>query len=273
VPNTFKVGDIEVIVVSDGEAKFPATGYFPMSTAEQWEPHKRLLDHEGNLTFPFGCFVVKSGGRTVLIDTGLGPIESGPWRGGDLLGELAAAGVSPEEIDVVFCTHLHLDHCGSVALRDGDHMRITFPKAVYRWTSAEQAHWSSGAARPQDTRPRALAAVAERWEAADGEASLARGVEVYAMPGHTPGHAGVVISSGTARAFVLGDGVSCPVQLTETEWSGLGDVDGKLARASQEAMAREVEGTGALVGASHFPGLTFGRVLVGEGRRYWSPLG
>jgi hypothetical protein len=62
------------------------------------------------------------------------------------------------------------------------------------------------------------------------------------------------------------------VQLEETEWSGMGDVDPKLARQSQEAVAREAEGGAALVGASHFPGLSFGRVLRGEGKRYWEAL-
>jgi hypothetical protein len=45
-----------------------------------------------------------------------------------------------------------------------------------------------------------------------------------------------------------------------------------MARRSQEALMRELEGTGALVGAAHFPGLTFGRVMNGEGRRYWAPV-
>jgi glyoxylase-like metal-dependent hydrolase (beta-lactamase superfamily II) len=269
----FRVGDIEITVVSDGEAKFAGTEYFPASTPEAWEPHRRLLDHDGNLTFPFSCFLVRSGGRAVLIDTGLGPISGGTWRGGDLLGELAAANTRPEDIDAVFITHLHLDHVGTAALKEGERWRPTFPNAVYRWTSTEQDYWNQPDLPPRQVARRDIfAAVAPRWEAADGGASLAHGVDVYAMPGHTPGHAGVVASSGTERAFILGDGVSCPVQLTETEWSGMGDVDPKLARASQEAMAREAEGSGALVGASHFPGLTFGRVLRGEGRRYWSPL-
>ncbi len=94
-----------------------------------------------------------------------------------------------------------------------------------------------------------------------------------AMPGHTPGHAGIVLSSGTERAFVMGDAISCPVQLSESEWSGLGDVDSKLARQTQEAVALEAEASGALLGASHFPGLMFGRVLRGEGRRYWEAAG
>jgi len=112
---------------------------------------------------------------------------------------------------------------------------------------------------------------------ADGETvipptTLAAGVNVIATPGHTPGHAGVVLSSGGERAFILGDAISCPVQLEETEWSGMGDMDPKLARRTQEAVAREAESSGALLATSHFPDLTFGRVLRGEGRRYWQPL-
>ncbi len=270
--NTFKIGDLEVIAVADGTVTFPATAYFQGTTKEQWEPHARWTDHQGNLTFPFGCFVVRSGERQVLIDTGLGPIDSPPWKGGALLGELASAGVKPEDIDTVFITHLHLDHCGTAATGGEGAMKPTFPNATYRWTSAEQEYWSGDLPPGTVVRKDIFAAVAPRYEAADGGSSLAPGIDVYAMPGHTPGHAGVVLSSGDARAFLLGDGVSCPAQLGEAEWSGLGDVDAKLARRTQEALMKEIEGKGALVGASHFPGLTFGRVMTGEGRRYWEPV-
>lgn len=270
--NNFQVGDIEVTVVSDGEAVMQPTQYFPASTAEAWEAHKQLLEPDGTLRFPFTCFVLRSGGKTVLIDTGLGPFKSDTWRGGDMLPELAAAGVKPNEIDTVFITHLHADHCGGAATRDENkEMHPTFPNATYRWTQAEQEYWTNpDLPKEQVARRDVFAAVADRFEPADGGTTLAPGVTVYSMPGHTAGHAGVIVASGTDRAFILGDGVSCPVQLTESEWSGMGDFDPKLARASQEAMAREVEGTSTLVRGSHFPGLEFGRVLVGEGKRYWS---
>jgi hypothetical protein len=82
----------------------------------------------------------------------------------------------------------------------------------------------------------------------------------------------VVVSSGTERAFILGDAIACPVQLEEPEWSGMGDIDPKLARFTQETVVREIEAAGALMSTAHFPGLTFGRVLKGEGRRYWAPV-
>lgn len=273
--NTFRVGNLDVLVLSDGVAKAPATMYFAGTTPEQWEPHKRWLDHEGNVSFPFGCFLVRSGDRRVLIDTGLGPIDLWGFKGGALLDELAAAGVRPEQIDTVFVTHLHADHCGSVALPQGEGLRATFPSATYRWTAEEDTYWRNNRplGMPPSFDPKAIFdAVGARFQPiADGEA-VVPGITVIATPGHTPGHAGVILSSGTERAFVLGDAIGCPVQLEQPDWSGLGDMDPKLARKTQEAVLREVEGSGALLGTSHFPGLTFGRVLRGEGRCYWQPL-
>jgi len=268
--NRFNVGDIEVLVVSDGSITFPPTAYFAMSTSEGWEPHRRWLDHAGNLTFPYSCFFVQSGGRRVLIDTGVGDVTIGVFKGGALLAELAANGVRPEDVDAVFLTHSHLDHVGTSALRSHNGSP-TFPNATYHLTGTEMEHWAKLPevdAMRHDVRQ----AIASRFEAKDDGATIAPGVSVIAMPGHTPGHAGAVLASGDARAFILGDAIACPAQLTETEWSGAGDVDAAMARRSQEALMRELEGTGALIGAAHFPGLTFGRVMNGQGRRYWAPL-
>ena len=275
--NQFQIGDLDVRVLSDGDARAPGTMYFPGTTAEQWEPHKRWLDHSGNVVFPFTCFLVRTGDQTVLIDTGLGPVNMFGFTGGALVGELAKESVQPDDIDLVFVTHLHVDHCGNVAIAEGEAPRPTFPNATYRWTTSDHEHFSgerSFGTPDQKAYLRAMfEAVEGRFEAADDGASIAPGITVIGTPGHTPGHAGVILSSGGQRAFVLGDAISCPVQLEETEWSGMGDMDKELARRSQEAVVRELEGTDDLMTAAHFPGLTFGRVLRGEGKRYWEPLG
>jgi glyoxylase-like metal-dependent hydrolase (beta-lactamase superfamily II) len=275
MPNKFTIGDLEVIVVSDGDAKAPGTVYFPTSTQEAWEPHKRWLDHAGNVVFPFTCFLIRSGDRRVLIDTGLGPIKLWNFSGGALLGELTAAGVKPEEIDTVFLTHLHVDHVGTIALPQNGEMKPVFPNATYRWTADEENYWRNFKAALPGTGfniADMYSAIEGRWESAEDGATLAPGVTVIGTPGHTAGHAGVIVSSGAERAFILGDAISCPVQLEQPEWSGMGDFDPKLARQSQEAVLREAEAKGDLLTACHFPGLTFGRVLRGEGRRYWQPL-
>jgi glyoxylase-like metal-dependent hydrolase (beta-lactamase superfamily II) len=270
--NRFNVGEIEVRVLADGSFTVPPTAYFGGTTDAQSEEHQRWMDHDGKLVFPFGCFLVRTAGRTVLIDTGLGEQSMGPATGGALLSELASEGVRPTDIDTVFVTHLHADHVGSCALTFEGALRVTFPNATYRWTSDEQAYWSTPKPEHRFARRDIFEVVTPRWQAADPGSAVAPGVDVVALPGHTPGHAGVVVSSGGERAFILGDAIGCPVQLEEPEWSGLGDLDPRLARKTQEALAREVEGTGALVGASHFPGLAFGRVLRGEGKRYWQPV-
>jgi glyoxylase-like metal-dependent hydrolase (beta-lactamase superfamily II) len=274
VANSFKIGGLDVLALSDGTISVPPTVYFQGTTAEQWQAHKRWLDHQGNIEFQLGCFLVRSGGKNVLIDTGLGPLQMYVFKGGGLIDDLASAGVRPEEIDTVFITHLHIDHCGTCALNGEGGFRPAFPNAVYRWTAQEHAHWLTAPLPPGATFSVSdmQKALSDRFEAADGGAALAEGVNVIATPGHTPGHAGVVLSSGGERAFILGDAIACPAQLEETEWSGMGDMDPKLARRSQEAVAREAEADGALLATSHFPGLTFGRVLRGEGRRYWQPL-
>ncbi len=272
--NNLKIGGLDVLVVSDGFAKVPATVYYAGTTPEQWEPHKRWLDHQGNVEFAFACFLVRSGDTRVLIDTGLGSVPLWQFRGGALMSELAAAGVRPEEIDVVFVTHLHVDHCGTCALDDGGELRPAFPNALYRWTADEHAYWQT-APQPRGTSfsvSAMLGALSGRFEAADDGAALAPGLNIVSTPGHTPGHAGVVLSSGGERAFILGDVISCPAQLEEPEWAGLGDMDPKLANRTREAVAREAEASGALLATAHFPGLNFGRVLQGAGRRYWQPL-
>jgi glyoxylase-like metal-dependent hydrolase (beta-lactamase superfamily II) len=269
--NRFQVGNIEVIAVSDGMIQLPGLDYFG-KTAAEWEPHKAMLDENGNIQSPLGCFLIRSGGRTLLIDAGLGKIKAEMYDGGALLDDLASVGVQPEDIDTVFFTHLHADHVGWGARRV-DGVRVsTFPNAAYRYTSGEQTYWSGDFPPERFVRKDIFATIAPQFEAADPGASLAPGVDVVGLPGHTPGHAGVVISSGDARAFLLGDAISCPVQLTETEWSGTGDIDPKLARRSQEALMRELEGSQDMMATSHFPGLTFGRVLVGEGKRYWQAV-
>jgi len=86
---------------------------------------------------------VRTGDDVVLIDTGVGPVVTGIFKGGKLLAEMAAAGVRPEEITKVFITHLHLDHCGTAAVEQAGAMRVTFPNASYHWTSADQAYFAA----------------------------------------------------------------------------------------------------------------------------------
>lgn len=258
-----RIGDLELVAVNDGEGKLPSS-YVPSA---DWDAHKGLLDEEGNFTIDLGCFLVKTNGRTVLIDAGLGPVTFPPFRGGDLPGNLAKHGVQPEDVDLVLVTHLHIDHIGW-CVQDG---KPYFPNATIRFGEQDLDQFVRAEEPDQFSAPVIkVLEEAGRIETIDADGEVAPGISTLHSPGHTLGHRCVVISSGDQRAFLLGDAVTCPIQLTDSDWSAASDIDPKMSARSREALYRELEGTNDVMAASHFPGLEFGRVLRGEGKRYFA---
>lgn len=272
-----KVGEIDIIPVTDGIGKmvpteayaalvFPGSEDLPVPNGRgmeeaDWEPHRTLLDDEGMLTLALGGFLVRSGDRLALIDTGLGPLDLGSIRGGALITELTALGVAPGDITDVVLTHLHFDHVGWTTQKGV----VVFENATYRCDRRDWEHFVV----PDSGATRKLSPLESRLETWDGSGPLLPGVDTMAAPGHTPGSTILVVSSGTDRAMLLGDVVHCPVELLDEEWAGMGDVDPDLALRTRMALIRELEGSDVPVAASHFPEMQFGRLLPGTGRRSW----
>lgn len=257
-----RVGSLDVTPISDGVVRLPQQ-YFAQA---DWELHKGMLSPEGTIDVPIGCFLVRDGERTVLIDAGIGPVENPLFHGGDLPAGLEAAGARPGDIDLVMCTHLHLDHVGWV-LREG---ALTFPNATVRFGSQDIEQFLGDPFSAQNTRQMIDALTAAgRLDPIEHDGEIAPGISTVHAPGHTLGHRCVVLSSGDQRAFLLGDAVTCPIQLEEAEWEAMSDVDKALAKRTREALWRELEGTETIAVAAHFPGLRFGRILRGEGKRYF----
>jgi glyoxylase-like metal-dependent hydrolase (beta-lactamase superfamily II) len=260
-----RIGDIEIIPVSDGVAQLPRE-YFP--TAEWTDAHEALFHEDGSIHCPIGCFVVRTGDTTVLVDAGMGPVDIGFLKGGELPAALAAAGVAPSDIDVVVCTHLHLDHAGWVV----DDGKPYFPNATVRFGAADWQRWVEEAPPGDRIREAMLLLDAQhRLDAIDEDGTtIAPGITARAAPGHTMGQHIIVISSGDERAMLLGDSVTCPVQLTEEDWYGISDMDPALSRRTRDALWAELEGSDTKFTAAHFPDLQFGRLLRGQGKRYFS---
>lgn len=262
VAGRMAVGEIEVIALNDGVARLPQAFYRNLDFAA----HPELLAADGRVHIPIGCFLIRAGGRTVLVDAGMGPVENEWARGGALPAALAAVGVAPADIDSVVCTHLHIDHIGWLWHDD----RPWFPNATVRFGAADWEQLVEQA--PDGDRGAAMMRALEaagRLEPVDGDlVALAPGVTARHTPGHTLGHLAFVLASGDQRAYLLGDAVECPLQLAEPDLSVLSDIDPALAARTREALWREVEGSATLVGAAHFSDLRFGRVLPGEGRRF-----
>jgi glyoxylase-like metal-dependent hydrolase (beta-lactamase superfamily II) len=265
-----KVGELEILPVFDAKAAVPPAAAYSYEGAtgkgtqpDDWAPHADLLDADGNLEIHMGGYLVRSGDRRILVDAGLGPDPMfANGAGGVLLDSLATLGLGAADVTDVVLTHLHFDHVGWVSRDDAP----VFPNATYRCHRRDWDHFVGA----DDTATRKMTPVQERFEPIDGDVTLAPGVDTRLCSGHTPGSTILVLSSGAARAMLIGDVVHCPVELLDDEWDGLADVDPALAKHARNALAAELEGSDVQVAAAHFPGLQFGRLLAGEGKRGWT---
>ena len=259
-----RIGELDVVGVSDGVFRMPPA-YFTVADGRgsDWSGHQDLLTDDGTVHLPIGCFVVCVADRTILVDAGLGPRDLEWIVGGRLPAALAAAGFAPADIDTVVLSHVHLDHVGWL-VQDG---APYFPNATVRFGAAD-AELITGSG--SYLKPQALEALGDRVELIDGDGTIAPGVTTLAAPGHTPGHMAIVLSSGDHRALLLGDAVTCPIQLEESDWLSISDMDRELAARTRERLYAELEGTGDRMVGAHFPELQMGRVLTGGGKRYFS---
>ena len=257
-----RLGDLEVLPVLDGGMDVPADMMLNQV------PHPEFLTPEGMLTVQFGGYLVRTGDRVLLVDTGMGPL-----LGGGLLDSLAGYGVQPDDVTDVLLTHLHADHVGWTTTDD----KPTFVNADYRVHAADWQHFvvdrSEEFMREEMGMPLAadrLSPVEHRFTSFDADTTVAPGVDVRHAPGHTPGSTVVVLSGGGETALLMGDVLHCPAELATDDWEMMADVDAALARRTREAFARELEGTGTPFAAAHFPRLRFGRLLSGRDWEYAS---
>jgi glyoxylase-like metal-dependent hydrolase (beta-lactamase superfamily II) len=276
-PNTIRVGNVEIMALSDGLLEFDLCNFFPTIPEEQWGPYEQHL-HDHRVRFNLGSYLIRSDGRTILVDTGLGPRPADtpdvPW--GELMRDFQAHGVRPEQVDMVVMTHLHRDHVGWNLMREGERWVPTFPNARY-WVSPRD--WE--ACHQPDVQPtRFPNAPSCVWPLADlglvefmrDEHPLTRDLAAVPTPGHTPGHMCLLITSGGERALVLGDAAHSPVQLEQPDWVSRADMDPDLTRQTRRALIERLEREQILVAAGHFPAPGFGRIVRLEGRRYWRGL-
>ncbi len=262
-----RIGDLHLHPISDGT--FVARPmYFGSHVAP--DSHPELFDRHGTAWLPLGCFLIRSGEQVVLVDAGLGPeIQEGMHLlvGGQLLTGLRAHGVTTSQVTDVICSHLHADHVGWLFDLAANPI---FPRATIWYGAGDFRHFVTGAGamsshiRQGFTEPGSET----RLRPIDRDTTIAPGITALLTPGHTPGHLCVVISSGQERALLLGDAVTCPVQLDEPTWHSIGDVDPALADRTRERLWRELENDQTIGAGSHFPELRFGRVLPGTGRRW-----
>jgi glyoxylase-like metal-dependent hydrolase (beta-lactamase superfamily II) len=206
------LGDFELIAVSDGIYRLDGGAFFGVIPKVMWGK-KVQSDAENYVPVGLNSVVVRTDKQTILIETGIGnklpdrlvKIFGQPAK---LLDNLAAAGVSPEDIDIVINTHLHFDHCGWNTMRQGDKVVPTFPKAKYY---APEGEWQHG--RLQLERD-AISYMSDNYdplintgqmELLPGDREIVPGVSVKAFPGHTEHMQAVIIKSGGKAACYISD--------------------------------------------------------------------
>ncbi|TDP89977.1 MBL fold metallo-hydrolase [Labedaea rhizosphaerae] len=249
---TITLGRVEVGRVRELQGPFaPAGDLVPDAPREHWEElGPDFWQPQDNVAvLALQTWVLRSGGRTILVDTGLGtdrfPMETEPRP--DLPGLLAAAGVHPEAVDLVINTHLHGDHVGWNTT-DG---APTFPNARYLIPAPDNAKLSGDDLHTKAVAPIIEAGLAEVWE---GEFRIDADLVLEAAPGHTPGSAVLRLDSGSDRAVFVGDLLHSPVQLLEPAHNSCFDEDPAGAARSRKTVLARAADENRLVFPAHFGG-------------------
>ncbi|HEY4668672.1 MAG TPA: MBL fold metallo-hydrolase [Tepidiformaceae bacterium] len=275
---TVTVGNVEITALLDTNLLMNPRMFFPDHAEEVMREYADSLDERQLLSVSITCYLLRSAGKTVLVDTGLGSRRRPRFPVGRLDESLAGAGVAPEEIDLIVHTHLHIDHVGwNTVDEDGTGPRIFFPRAQYFIQRAEWEYWMT-AAQMEDPGNAHLVECVKPLEATgrisllDSEQAIDENLTFIPTPGHTPGHVSIGIYSAGERAVIIGDASHHPMQLDHPDWSPGVDTDPKQSARSRESLFESAANDGRTWIAGHWPHPGFGRIRRLEGRRVFEAL-
>lgn len=288
----YKVGDVTVTRVTEMVIKgVPQEYYFAGGWDSSFlEEHKEalvpgVLDENGQLVVSIGTWVVKTPKHTILIDTATGNDKNLPGFPElanlqlPYLERLKEAGVTPEQVDYVLLTHLHVDHVGwNTRLVDGRWVP-TFPNAKYIFPKAEQAYYSTPASHNKANEPslnvyeESVLPVIEAGltqTVGPGGGEVLEGFTFIPSPGHSIGQMSIRLTSKGEEALFGGDVMHHPFQVYRPDWNSMYCEFAEQARISRRWALEHAAEHRALYFSTHFPESSAGFVTRKGDRFSWS---
>ncbi|NSL22972.1 MBL fold metallo-hydrolase [Agrobacterium tumefaciens] len=257
-----QIGDLAITAVSDGylHANFDFLANIDPADAFRMQENAGIKDHT---SIHINCYLVRSGGRTILIDAGAGGFKQ--W-GGRLKTNLLLAGIQPSEIDAILLTHAHPDHVAGLMDASGE---AVFPNAELVAHHQEVAFWKDDgnlSRAPERARGNFLVArqafdgYRDRLRTFEGGEVLP-GITAMPLPGHTAGHTGYRLDSGDKSLLVWGDIVHFPqIQVPRPEVSIAFDQDTLLAADTRSKLLDSVASDRLLIAGMHLGEPGFARI-------------
>jgi glyoxylase-like metal-dependent hydrolase (beta-lactamase superfamily II) len=273
----FKLGGFECTVVSDGPLRL---GTFSAETFKGYTQERideiladNFLD-KNNFVVEQNALVVNTGGKLVLIDTGIGFRQVYGPRSGRLLTNLRAAGIDPASIDVIAVSHAHPDHVWGLVGEDG---KPNFPNAQIHITQADLDYWTDEAKLSDPALGPAIGPIRgtllplrDRIIFLKDGQDVVPGVQALSTPGHTVGHTSFVISSqGSSLVNIADLGHQPALQMENPRAEFARDTDPKQGVTTRLRVFNMLASQKIPIVAYHFPWPGIGHIAKrGEGYRY-----
>jgi glyoxylase-like metal-dependent hydrolase (beta-lactamase superfamily II) len=262
----YKVGDIEVNVITDGVARAKLADNFVTNVKPEEVKDALAAAHYDREIFnnTFTPIVLNTGGKLVLIDTGVGEAGFKGTKGtaGQFMNNLAASGLNTGAIDTVIISHYHGDHMNGLLLADGS---LAYPNAEILAPAPEHAFWMSDAEMAKAPKGRMedlfknnrrvfAGEVLKRLRTYEHGKEVVAGVTAMSTPGHTPGHTSFVVASGSNKVFVQSDVTHVPYLFARHPgWHAFYDQDGQMAETTRRKVYDMLAADKMMVQGFHYP--------------------
>jgi glyoxylase-like metal-dependent hydrolase (beta-lactamase superfamily II) len=262
----YKVGSIEITVVTDGVNRLPVTDEFVTNVTKEDVKAALAAAHMNPEVFvgPYNPIVINTGSKLAVVDTGTGHAVYASSKGvsGQFLTNLKASGIDVNAIDTVIISHYHGDHINGLLMADNS---LTYPNAEILVPAPEHNYWMDDSEMSRAEKGRIEgnfknvrrvfnAEVQKRVKTYDWSQEVIPGVTAQGTPGHTPGHTSYVIASGSDNVFVQSDVTHVPfLFVRHPDWHAFYDQDGAMAEATRRKVYDMLVADKMRVQGFHYP--------------------